>query len=195
MNVHTYNNGVSCCQESITPAALDRYNKYINLHEPFEEMVFDHILKNFDVSTFIDVGSAWGYYSILVKKKIQKARVIGFDPNTKMIENAYNNAKLNDIGPVEFREGGVPDRYRLFSIIDEVGDIDLLKIDIQGRADKALNSAENNISRIKNIIVGTHGKEHDICINIFKKHNFKIKMNYRADEIPIQPDGLIWVTR
>jgi hypothetical protein len=66
--IHTYNNGIKCYRDTIYPQALARYEKYINLHEPFEDTIFEHIIKNNEIKTFVDIGSAWGYYSILAKK-------------------------------------------------------------------------------------------------------------------------------
>lgn len=196
--VHTYNNGIKCYRDTIYSQALSRYENYINLHEPFEDTVFDHIIKNNDIKTFIDVGSAWGYYSIHAKKFNKNTNVIGFDGDRKMIKNACANAKLNDISDIQFRLGRVGIDCRigvnLEDIINEVQQVDLLKIDIQGAGTKALKSAKSEIVKIKNIILGTHGKEHDKCLELLKDYDFKIKLSLRANEIPIQPDGLLWAT-
>ena len=194
MKIHTYNNGVKCYRNTIYPQALARYEEYINLHEPFEDTVFEHTIKNCDIKTFVDVGSAWGYYSIYAKKLDKDINVIGFDPNKKMIENAYANAKLNDITDIEFRNGKIPNDFKLSSVLNEVEQIDLIKIDIQGAGTSALKSAGEDIVKIKNIILGTHGEEHDECLALLKQHGFKIKLSLRANEIPIQPDGLLWAT-
>jgi FkbM family methyltransferase len=193
--IHTYNNGVKCYRTTIYPEARARYEKYINLHEPFEEVVFDHVIKNYDIKTFVDVGSAWGYYSILAKNLSKDVSVIGFDPDKEMIENAYENTKLNDITDIEFRTGKVPNDFKLSDIIDEVEQIDLIKIDIQGAGTVALESAGVDIIKIKNIILGTHDSEHNDCLELLKRHGFEIKLNLEANEIPIQPDGLLWASR
>lgn len=192
--IHTYNNEIKCYKDTIFKIALSRYEDYINLHEPFEDTVFDHIIKNCNIKTFVDVGSAWGYYSIYTKKLDKDIKVIGFDPNRKMIENARANAKLNDITDIEFRHGAIPNDFQLVDIVNECKEIDLIKIDIQGAGTKALESAKLEIKNIKNIILGTHGKEHDQCLELLKKHGFKIKLSLRAHEIPIQPDGCLWAT-
>lgn len=190
--IHTYNNGIKCYKDTIYTKALSRYEKYINLHEPFEDTVFDHIIKNCNIKTFVDVGSAWGYYSIYTKQLDKDIKVIGFDPVKKMIENARANARLNDITDIEFRHGAIPDDFQLVNIVNEFKEIDLIKIDIQGAGTKALESAKLEIKNIKNIILGTHGKEHDECLELLKKHGFKIKLSSKS--IPIQPDGLLWAT-
>ena len=192
--IHTYNNGIKCYRNTIFRQALSRYQNYINLHEPFEDTVFDHIIKNCNIKTFVDVGSAWGYYSIYANQLDKDIKVIGFDPDKKMIENACANAKLNDITDIDFRHGAIPDDVQLVDIVNECKEIDLIKIDIQGAGIKALESAKLEIKNIKNIILGTHGKEHDECLELLKKHGFKIKISVKAERIPIQPDGLLWAT-
>ena len=194
MKIHSYNNGIKCYKDTIFEKALSRYENYINLHEPFEDTVFDHIIKNCNIKTFVDVGSAWGYYSIYAKKLDKDINVIGFDPNKKMIENAYANAKLNDITDIEFRNGGIPNDFKLSSVFNEVEQIDLIKIDIQGAGTSALKSAGEDIVKIKNIILGTHGKEHDECLALLKQHGFEIKLDLKSKSIPIQPDGCLWAT-
>ena len=73
--------------------------------------------------------------------------------------------------------------------------IDLIKIDIQGAGTVALESAGVDIIKIKNIILGTHDSEHNDCLELLKRHGFEIKLNLEANEIPIQPDGLLWASR
>lgn len=194
--IHTYNNGIKCHRGTIGAPALARYEKYINLHEPFEDTAFDHILKNYDIKTFIDVGSAWGYYSIFAKKFNNDITTIGFDPHPGMIKYAYENAKLNDINDIEFRRASIPQGVKLSEVIAEVKQIDLIKIDIQGAGTNALKSAGEDIVKIKNVILGTHpGGEHPDCLSLLKQYGFTIKLNLTASEIPIQPDGVIWATR
>jgi predicted O-methyltransferase YrrM len=192
--IHAYNNGIKCYRDLIPKQALSRYEKYINLHEPFEDTVFDHIIKNCNIKTFVDVGSAWGYYSIYAKKLDKDINVIGFDPRGGVIKRAYENAKLNDVTDIEFRRGAIPDNFKLIDVVNELKQIDLIKIDIQGAGTRALQSAGSEIIKIKNLIIGTHGEEHDECLELLREHGFKIKLSLRANEIPIQPDGLLWAT-
>jgi cyclopropane fatty-acyl-phospholipid synthase-like methyltransferase len=192
MRVHKYNNGIECYEGGIFQPALSRYEEFINLHEPFEEVVFDHILKNFDIQNFIDIGSAWGYYSILVKRANANALVIGFDPDDNMIKRATENVILNNLSNIEFRKQSIPRDTSLFNVVTEVGIINLLKIDIQGEGTEALKSAEKGIRKIRHLVLGTHGREHDDCLLLLEDNGFTIKMNFKAHQIPIQPDGLIW---
>ena len=193
--IHKYNNGIQCFKDTIYEAALERYYKSINLHEPFEETVFDHILKNSEIRTFVDIGSAWGYYSLKAKFFDRTIKVLGIDGDQNMVKYAHANALLNDISDIDFRYAVIPKNISLFDIILETEKIDLIKIDIQGDATDALRSANGSIAKINNIIVGTHGSEHDDCIKLLLEHGFQLKLNLTSDEIPIQPDGLLWAFR
>ena len=193
--IHKYNNGIQCFKDTIYEVALERYYNSINLHEPFEETVFDHILKNSEIKTFVDIGSAWGYYSIKAKFFDRAIKVLGIDGDQNMVNHAHANALLNDISDIDFRYGVIPKNISLFDIILEIEKIDLIKIDIQGDATDALKSANGSIAKIKNIIVGTHGGEHDECLKLLLEHGFQVKLNLTSDKIPIQPDGLLWAFR
>jgi len=195
MEIHTYNNGVACYRDTIYPQALARYAEYINLHEPFEETVFEHIIRNGDIDTFVDVGSAWGYYSILAKKRKPSMEVYGLDPDTAMCANATKIADLNDVH-VEFINGAVPHDFTLDKVVKDVGGVDLIKIDVQGAATDVLRSGLSslNAKQIRNFIIGTHGQEHMECLQLLTDAKHAIKLNLVASKIPIQPDGLIWAT-
>ena len=193
--IHKYNNGIQCFKDTIYEVALERYYSSINLHEPFEETVFDHILKNSEIRTFVDIGSAWGYYSLKAKFFDRTIKVLGIDGDQNMVTYARANALLNDISDIDFRYGVIPKHISLFDIILETEKIDLIKIDIQGDATDALKSANGSIAKVKNIIVGTHGGEHDDCLKLLLEHGFQLKLNLTSDEIPIQPDGLLWAFR
>ena len=193
--IHKYNNGIQCFKDTIYEAALERYYTSINLHEPFEETVFDHILKNSEIRTFVDIGSAWGYYILKAKFFDRTIKVLGIDGDQNMVKYAHANALLNDISDIDFRYAVIPKNISLLDIILETEKIDLIKIDIQGDATDALRSANGSIAKINNIIVGTHGSEHDDCIKLLLEHGFQLKLNLTSDEIPIQPDGLLWAFR
>jgi len=193
--IHKYNNGIQCFRDTIYEVALERYQASINLHEPFEETVFEHILKNSEIKTFVDIGSAWGYYSLKTKFFDQKIKVLGIDADQNMVNHAHANALLNDISDIDFRCGAIPKNISLLDIVLETKEIDLVKIDIQGGATDALKSANEGITKIKNIIVGTHGDEHDDCFKLLLENGFQVKLNFTSDEIPIQPDGLLWAYR
>ena len=192
--IHTYNNGL---RFHIPPAfnnAVNRAKKYINLHEPFEEIVFDHVFKNYKINSFVDIGCAWGYYSLLVKKYNKDCHVYAFDINSKMCEFCKKNQEFNMLPHIDIRDKGIPRDVSLKNVINELGGIDLIKIDIQGTETRCLQSAGDSLRLIKNIIIGTHGQHHNKCVDLLSSLNFKIKLSYAANEIPIQPDGLIWAS-
>ena len=193
--IHKYNNGIQCFKDTIYEVALERYDTSINLHEPFEETVFDHILKNSEIKTFVDIGSAWGYYSLKAKFFDRTIKVLGIDSDQNMVKHSNANALLNHISDIDFRCGAIPKNISLFDIISETEKIDLIKIDIQGEATDALRSANGSITKIKNIIIGTHGDEHEDCLEFLLEYGFEVKLNFTSHEIPIQPDGLLWAHR
>jgi len=196
--IHEYNNGVKCLKSTIYDVAIDRYNSLINLHEPFEECVFVEVFNRSTINTFVDVGAAWGYYSFLCKLHNPTCKVWAFDPDQEMCDNIKKNEPLNIIGEpnIEAHNEAISESATtLKSVIESLGVIDLIKIDIQGEGTSALLSAEERIVDIKNVILGTHGVEHDYCKNILEMSGFDIKLSLRANEIPIQPDGIIWADR
>lgn len=196
--LHQYNNGIKCLKSTIYDVAIDRYNNLINLHEPFEECVFVEVFNRSKINTFVDVGAAWGYYSFLCKIHNPECKVFAFDPDQEMCENIRQNEEFNVTGDSSievFNEAISESGMTLKSVIETLGSIDLIKIDIQGEGTSALLSAENKIVDIKNVILGTHGVEHDYCKNILEMSGFNIKLSLRANEIPIQPDGIIWAER
>lgn len=196
--VHTYNNGIKCYASSINDTALKRYKKYINLHEPLEEAVFQHIFVNSKIVTFVDVGAAWGYYSLLAKSINPSTRVVAFEPLPERCKDFSRNMQLNHVSGIDIRNEavglGLCPGTTLQQLIFEIGDIHLIKMDIQGAGTAALLSASSDITRIKNILIGTHGSEHQDCLEILMQNNFAVNINLTAQEIPLQPDGLIWAS-
>ena len=191
---HTYNNDLTCDVPSAFANAVNRAKKYINLHEPFEESVFEHILKNYPIKNFIDIGCAWGYYSLLVKKNNPACTVHAFDHNKKMCDLCYSNQKLNKLPSFNVFCKDIPKDLPLSNLIKNFKQIDLLKLDIQGSETRCLKSAGSELIKIKNIIIGTHGKHHKKCHNLLTAMNFQILISEPSSRIPIQPDGLIWAS-
>ena len=210
--IHTYDNGLKCFEADIFLGALRRYAIGPNIHEPVEEEVFNHILTNETIDSFIDIGSAWGYYSLLAKRNNQEMKVMAFDPDKKMCESVLRGMELNSISDISIRNEYISNRHEntyacagiksidsnkgpidLDSVIDEFGEVGLIKIDIQGLAGLALESGKNNINKVKHVLIGTHGtSEENKCIHILKNNGFDIVINIPGNHMPIQPDGLIW---
>jgi len=194
--IHVYNNGLRCYKEYIFPGALERYGKYINLHEPFEETIFNEILLNQRIHVYLNVGAAWGYYSLLAKKINPNIEIHAFEPDTNLAEAIRENMLLNKIRNVHIHDkfvSGINDakNITLNKFISDLNkEIGLISMDIQGSAAKAFLNANEQFGKIRNILLGTHGKEHKRCLKIFKKYGFKIR--YEGKKIPMQPDGIIW---
>lgn len=194
--IHTYANGLKCLKESINPAALKRYGK-INLHEPYEEEIFLKILP--EVKTYVNLGAAWGYYSLLAKKIDPSIDVYAFEPKKYRVEYIGENSALNDISGIKVFNYKVGDKdtddcKTLNSFVEEIlkKDIDLLSMDIQGAGTLALIGANRIMYRVRHVLIGTHGVEHDRCTKLLTDYGFDIKLSKRAHEIAHQPDGLLW---
>ena len=191
---HTYNNGLVFDVPPAFQNAVTRAKKYINLHEPFEESVFEHILKNYQIKNFIDIGCAWGYYSLLVKKNNPQCEVHAFDHNKKMCDLCSSNQDLNKLPPVNVFCEDIPKDITLKQLIKKFHQIDLIKLDIQGAETRCLKSAGAHLPKIKNMIIGTHGQHHEKCHDLLTEMNFRILISEPSSRIPIQPDGLIWAS-
>ena len=195
--IYTYNNGIKCYSSRIFGSALERYEKGISIHEPLEEMIFNHIFIHNDITIFVDIGSAWGYYSFLAKCNQPDTKVIAFDPDEKRCGDLLQNLPLNSNSEdIQVRNEAIGVGFTtLKEVISEFGEISLIKLDIKGGATSAFKSAGDDICKIQNIVLGTHDKEHDDCLEILEANNFNIQFNERAHNIPLQPDGLIWANK
>ena len=82
------------------------------------EMIINQI-KN-DNTTFIDIGSNYGAYSIPVAKLKNKINVYCFDPSEKALNQLKDNIKLNDIKNIEYFKIGVGEKNKNAFFNDEI---------------------------------------------------------------------------
>ncbi len=98
--IHIFDNGVKVLKKHLIPLQIERYKKN-NLHEPEEEewfMKFVSKQKSKDRITFFDVGSAIGYYAILVKQNLHNCQIICYEPlklHRKFLRTNWTLNKLN----------------------------------------------------------------------------------------------------
>ena len=177
------------------------------------------------VPIFLDVGAAVGYYSILIKLRWSNARVISVEPLQRHIKALQNNLiinglKLSDVtilplaistvngtapfidmdfssvlaSPLARFSLRVPTRT-LSSILSELPQVHLMKMDIQGAESDVLMSSHTVLSegRIRHVVIGTHGEEkHRAIVGFVKSAGYRIVVD---DPLPpMQPDGLIVAT-
>jgi len=202
MRTHTYNNGITCCYDSIPKDALKRY-KVINLHEPLQETIFEEIFLQNKINVYLNIGSAWGYYPLLAKKFNPDVEVHAFDPWESRCVDFRKNMELNKVEDGIFihqkRVGNHNNDkcVTLNTFIKELDkDIDLISMDVEGAEIVALNNCDEQMHRIKTFLIGTHkGGKHMKCMEIMKRHGFRIRYEENRNQIAIQPDGLVWAEK
>lgn len=152
-------------------------------------------------AVFYDIGSAVGWYSILLSKKCSKA--LAFDPENSSI---LENARLNNVNNINyypyFISGATNEKNRRYSLDNLIYNKkfpipDIVKMDIEGGEYQALLGAkrlfETTAPRL--VLIETHSKEmFDKCLEFLKKFNYKIynlgcpKVNAGGDIYPLKYD-------
>ncbi len=82
------------------------------------EMIINQI-KN-DNTTFIDIGSNYGAYSIPIAKIKNKINVYCFDPSEKALSQLQDNIVLNDIKNIKYFNVGVGEKNKTAFFNDEI---------------------------------------------------------------------------
>ena len=82
------------------------------------EMIINQI-KN-DNTTFIDIGSNYGAYSIPIAKLKNKINVYCFDPSEKALNQLKDNIVLNDIKNIKYFNVGVGEKNKTVFFNDEI---------------------------------------------------------------------------
>lgn len=82
------------------------------------EMIINQI-KN-DNTTFIDIGSNYGAYSIPIAKLKNKINVYCFDPSEKALNQLKDNIVLNDIKNIKYFNVGVGEKNKTAFFNDEI---------------------------------------------------------------------------
>ena len=82
------------------------------------EMILNQI-KN-DNTTFIDIGSNYGAYSIPIAKIKNKINVYCFDPSEKALNQLQDNIVLNDIKNIKYFNVGVGEKNKTAFFNDEI---------------------------------------------------------------------------
>jgi len=99
--IYTFANGIKVHRKHLLQNQCDRYRAAgnPNLHEPVEE---DCFLKLFEelpggIATFMDIGAAVGYYSILVKRHFPRAAIHAIDALERHCEALVETFALNGV--------------------------------------------------------------------------------------------------
>jgi len=191
------------------------YGNHINIlklnngsHEPSEERMFQNILTDIDENgIMLELGSYWSYYSIWFNKYVKNAKNYCIEPGSIEINTGMINCNLNNV-VCDYTKGfigsniGVPKEASDAKIIDlnnylkekNITKLDLLHSDIQGAEYEMLKSITNLLDeqKIKYLFISTHSNEiHYNCIDLFKKHNYRIITSSDFDNETFCFDGII----
>ena len=100
--IHEFDNGVRVYDDHLMPAQKQRY-KIRNVHEADEEDLFIKIISSLPGDgTFVNIGTAIGYYAILAKKLSPQLHVHAVEPLASFRICFSENIKLNDLSLDEF---------------------------------------------------------------------------------------------
>lgn len=180
-------------------------------HEPQEEKAFYEVLKSIpENATMIELGSFWGYYSMMFNKSVKGAKNHLIEPLPENLKLGRKHFKINGMTATFYqaaigknfsakrlygrKEVEVPtisiDYYANKNGIDY---IDLLHSDIQGQEHNMLQGCKKLMSKQKIgfMFISTHGPVHQQCVNFLKKHKgYTIIVSHSPKE-SYSVDGLI----
>lgn len=211
----TFDNGIKFHKYLISANELRSYKKN-NLYEPSETGLVTDILKQFSgKEVFIDAGAGLGYYSLLAQKTAPGIEVHAFNPDRLLAKGMLKNMRLNKLNNVNvhikalsdkngFCNLDYPGRYgartidgnsvpaiTLDDFLSEIhSDVYMLKIDVQGDEMKVLQGTKKSFSRIRFIVVSTHGDAiYQECAHLLLSSGFSI--SFTKPKLPDNDDGLI----
>lgn len=182
------------------------------VHEPQQEMIFDTILKRLSPgAAMIEAGAYWCYYSMWFARAIPQGRSLMIEPNSKHLEIGKKNFEINGLtGDFTFGYfGEFPEkkvihqreqfgidlkRYELPEFMAEKGldRLELLHADIQGGETEMLDGARALLDRrlIDYMVISTHGREHQRCLDIVTGAGYVIAAEHDVDKVA-KADGMI----
>lgn len=159
------------------------------VHEPQEEFVFYHILRNITnpMPIIMELGSYWAFYSMSFMQKfpLGKAFCVESDPN--YMAQGQRNFALNGFNG-NFTCGFVGDgAIKIDDFCAEKGieRLDVLHSDIQSFELQMLHGAQKMISeeRIDNIFISTHTQElHYACLKFICDNNYNLVVSVDMNE-------------
>lgn len=160
----------------------------------YREQILQHLPNQ---RTFIDVGANVGIWSLPLSRKFQ--RVIGYEPSKQNIECLEANvgtaieirtsAVANFAGTADFRQAGkncgdgklCRDGTRVSYSVpvvmldhEQLLEVDLIKIDVQGWELEVLQGAENLIKQQQPWIVFEVNQDIDVCCKFMEALNYEV---------------------
>ena len=123
--VYEFANGIKVAREHLLDVQLQRYRTpgNPNLHEPVEEAWFERLFEELPggIETFMDIGAAVGYYSILVRRRFPQAQIHAIDALERHCRVFAETFVLNglDLTGVTIHNAAIADRERVVQFVDQ----------------------------------------------------------------------------
>ena len=146
---------------------------YLNNYEGFTLELILKFLNNNKENIFIDIGSHYGYYSIIAAKKYKKAKILSFEPVPENLRILKKNVKFNKLKNVKPYNYALSNKNGLFEFkLSEASDssgfyghpltptIKIIKVKTK-KLDDIINS-EKSINQISVIKIDTEGHEIEV---------------------------------
>jgi hypothetical protein len=138
------------------------------------------------IGTAIDIGAAYGEYTLFFLKKTPATRVYAFEPDEAVLPRLYENLKLNDLADsgrlvVSCKFVGTCNSQReltLDSLQDSLRYPCLIKMDVDGAEAAILGGAKaiNGLPRVR-WLIETHSSELERdCARILTEAGFEIRI-------------------
>lgn len=159
------------------------------VHEPQEEFVFHHVLRNITnaMPTMLELGSYWAFYSMSFMQKFPLGKAFCVESEPSFMAQGQRNFALNGF------EGDFTCRFignrgiKVDDFCEQKGieRLDVLHADIQSFELEMLAGAQKMISeqRIDNIFISTHTQElHYACLKFICDNNYNLVVSVDMDE-------------
>jgi len=163
----------------------------IDLVESQAQEFFHEFVK--DANVFVDVGAAYGWYTLKAARLMKKPRILSIEPDDKFFQLLQANIRLNKLNyviPVKLalsdEDGYIKLGHRevrckrLDSLLQDLcisySDVGFIKIDVEGMALKVLRGMSETLREGKPaLLVELHKGEYDVP-ELLKRHGYKIKL-------------------
>ena len=142
------------------------------------------------IATAIDIGVAYGEYTLYFLTKTQATKVFAFEPDLSLFPCLYENLKLNGLDQskrleISHKFVGASETeqvIRLDALANSVQAPCLIKMDVDGAEEEILNGAKkiNSLPGVR-WIIETHSKDLEVaCEEILRASGFQTKIIPKA---------------
>lgn len=193
-------NGIKVLKNSYYQDFSEIFTINKGCHEPSEERLFNEVLKFIpENGLMIELGSYWCFYTIWFNKMVKNARNYCIEPLEESIQIGKKNCELNNVSNVDVSQGFIGKNEGNISMTKYIKEknidyVHLLHSDIQGYELEMLEDITDLLDnqKIKYLFISTHSNHiHYKCIDLLKKHNYKIIASADFDEETFCYDGII----